>query len=59
MILTACEEFKAHVRGAINNGVTVAELQEIFLHLGGYAGFPVGLDACRLATEVLTEMGLA
>lgn len=47
------------MRGAINNGVTFAELQEIFLHLGGYAGFPVGLDACRLATEVLTEMGLA
>jgi hypothetical protein len=34
-------------------------LQEIFLHLGGYAGFPVDLDAFRLATEVLTEMGLA
>jgi 4-carboxymuconolactone decarboxylase len=51
------QEFKAHVRGAINNGVSVAELQEILLHLGGYAGFPVGLDSFRLATEVLTEMG--
>jgi 4-carboxymuconolactone decarboxylase len=51
-------EFKVHVRGAINNGLTVPELQEALLHLGGYAGFPVGLDAFRLATEVLTEMGL-
>jgi 4-carboxymuconolactone decarboxylase len=52
------QEFKAHVRGAINNGVSVPELQEILLHLGGYAGFPVGLDAFRLAGEVLAEMGL-
>jgi hypothetical protein len=27
------------------------------MHLGGYAGFPVGLDAFRLASEVLTDMG--
>ena len=58
-VMNRGQEFKAHVRGAINNGVTVAELQEILMHLGGYAGFPVGLDAFRLATEVLTEMGLA
>ena len=51
------QEFKAHVRGALNNGVSVEELKEILMHLGGYAGFPVGLDAFRLATEVLTEMG--
>ncbi len=57
-VMNRPQEFKAHVRGAVNNGVSVAELQEILLHLGGYAGFPVGLDAFRLATEVLTEMGL-
>ena len=57
-VMNRPQEFKAHVRGAINNGVTVAELQEILLHLGGYAGFPVGLDAFRLASETLTEMGL-
>ena len=57
-VMNRPQEFKAHVRGAINNGVSVAELKEILLHLGGYAGFPVGLDAFRLAGEVLTEMGL-
>ena len=57
-VMNRPQEFKAHVRGAINNGVSVAELQEILLHLGGYAGFPVGLDAFRLAGEVLAEMGL-
>ena len=57
-VMNRPQEFKAHVRGALNNGVTVPELQEILLHLGGYAGFPVGLDTFRLATEVLGEMGL-
>jgi len=57
-VMNRPQEFKAHVRGAINNGVSVAELQEVLLHLGGYAGFPVGLDAFRLATEVLSELGL-
>lgn len=58
-VMNRPQEFKAHVRGAINNGVSVEELQEVLLHLGGYAGFPVGLDAFRLASEVLSEMGLA
>jgi 4-carboxymuconolactone decarboxylase len=58
-VMNRPQEFKAHVRGALNNGVTVAELQEILMHLGGYAGFPVALDSFRLATEVITEMGLA
>jgi 4-carboxymuconolactone decarboxylase len=57
-VMNRPQEFKAHVRGALNNGVSVEELQEILMHLGGYAGFPVALDAFRLATETLTEMGL-
>ena len=56
-VMNRPQEFKAHVRGALNNGVSVEELKEILMHLGGYAGFPVGLDAFRLASEVLTEMG--
>ncbi len=56
-VMNRPQEFKAHVRGALNNGVSVEELKEILMHLGGYAGFPVGLDAFRLASEALTEMG--
>jgi len=58
-VMNRPQEFKAHVRGAINNGVSVVELQEVLMHLGGYAGFPVALDGFRLASEVLHEMGLA
>jgi 4-carboxymuconolactone decarboxylase len=46
-------ELKIHVRGALNNGVTPAELQEIFLHASVYCGFPAALDAFRTASEVV------
>lgn len=46
-------ELKIHVRGALNNGVTPEELQEIFLHASVYCGFPAALDAFRTASEVI------
>ena len=48
-------ELKIHVRGALNNGVTRAELQEIFLHASVYCGFPAAVDAFRAASEVIDE----
>ena len=46
-------ELKVHVRGAMNNGVTPQELQEIFLHASVYCGFPAALDAFRVGAEVV------
>jgi len=46
-------ELKVHVRGALNNGVTPQELQEIFLHASVYCGFPAAVDAFRAASEVV------
>jgi 4-carboxymuconolactone decarboxylase len=46
-------ELKIHVRGALNNGVTPEELQEIFLHASVYCGFPAAVDAFRSASEVI------
>ncbi|XWN29321.1 MAG: carboxymuconolactone decarboxylase family protein [Devosia sp.] len=51
------QEFKAHVRGAVNNGLTPGEIREICLQIATYCGMPAGLDAFRLAKDVLTEMG--
>ena len=51
-------ELKIHVRGALNNGVTPEELQEIFLHASVYCGFPAAVDAFRTASEVI-EAGAA
>jgi 4-carboxymuconolactone decarboxylase len=46
-------ELKIHVQGALNNGVTREELQEIFLHASVYCGFPAAVDAFRSAAEIL------
>ncbi len=46
-------ELKIHVRGALNNGVTQEELQEIFMHASVYCGFPAAVDAFRTAAEVV------
>jgi len=55
--LHAPAEIKLHVRGAINNGVTVDEIKEVLLHATVYSGIPAGLEAFRAANEVLKEMG--
>jgi 4-carboxymuconolactone decarboxylase len=46
-------ELKGHVRGALNNGATVAELQEVLLHAAVYCGVPAAVDAFRSAAEVV------
>ena len=51
--LNRSPEIKLHVRGALNNGVTEEELQEIFLHASVYCGFPASVDAFRHAAEVI------
>ncbi len=51
-------ELKGHIRGAINNGATVAEIQEILLHSLPYCGAPATQEAYHAAVDVLTEMGL-
>ena len=52
-------ELRLHVRGAINNGITPAELQEVFLQVAIYCGVPAALDSLCNAREVLKEMKLA
>ena len=51
-------ELKVHVRGAIANGVTKLEIQEVLLHAMVYAGIPRGVEGFRSAAETLKEMGL-
>ena len=53
LALGRMHELRIHVRGALNNGVTPQELQEIFLHASVYCGFPAAVDAFRTAAEVI------
>ncbi|UCV02033.1 4-carboxymuconolactone decarboxylase [Azonexus sp. IMCC34842] len=55
--LGRAHEIKGHVRGAINNGATPQEIQEVLLHAAIYCGMPLAIDAFRSAHEVLKDMG--
>ena len=51
-------EIKAHVRGALNNGVTRAEITEVFLQVAIYCGVPAAIDSFRVAKDTFTELGV-
>ncbi|MDM7942521.1 MAG: carboxymuconolactone decarboxylase family protein [Hydrogenophaga sp.] len=46
-------ELKGHVRGALNNGATPAELQEVLLQVAVYCGVPTAVEAFRTAASVV------
>ncbi|WP_313443157.1 carboxymuconolactone decarboxylase family protein, partial [Novosphingobium sp.] len=54
--LNRSHEFKAHVRGALNNGLTREEIREVLLQIAVYVGIPAGVDSFRLAREVFAEI---
>lgn len=49
-------ELAAHVRGAINNGMTPEEIKEVLLQVGIYCGVPAMVDSFRIARTVLEEI---
>jgi 4-carboxymuconolactone decarboxylase len=55
--LNRSPEIKLHVRGALNNGVTVEEIKSVLLHATAYCGIPAGLDAFKAAHEQLVHEG--
>ena len=59
--LNRAPEIKLHVRGAINNGVTVDEIAEVLIHATIYCGIPAAVEGFRNASEVLdaAEAGTA
>jgi len=46
-------ELRLHVRGALNNGCTVEEIQEVLLQTAVYCGVPAALEGTRIAEEAL------
>ena len=51
-------EIKAHVKGALNNGLTKDDIKEVFLQVAIYCGVPAAVDSFRLAREVFQELGI-
>ena len=48
-------EFKGHVRGALNNGVSPEKIRDVCMQIALYCGFPAGLDSLRNAMEVIGD----
>jgi 4-carboxymuconolactone decarboxylase len=46
---------RLHLHGALNVGISPEELEELFLHLAHYAGWPLGIAASRALADVLAE----
>lgn len=49
------EELAIHLRGALNNGVTLDEIKEVLLQTAVYCGIPAANSAFRVAAAVLPD----
>ena len=48
-------ELRVHVKGALTNGCSTEQIQEILLLVAMYCGIPAANEAHRVALEVLRE----
>jgi len=51
-------ELKLHLTGALNNGLTKQDIQEVFLQVAIYCGVPAAVESFRIAREVFKERGV-
>ena len=49
------DEFRMHLRAALNNGVRREEIQEVLLHTAIYCGVPAANSAFHIAEEVFSQ----
>ena len=54
--LGAWDEFRLHVRAAINNGLTQDEIKEVIIQSAIYSGVPKANHAFKEAGDVLNEL---
>ncbi|WP_377828992.1 carboxymuconolactone decarboxylase family protein [Bradyrhizobium lupini] len=55
-ILNRQHEFRAHLKGALTNGVSRDEIREILMQVAIYGGMPAAVDSFRIAREVFAEI---
>lgn len=49
------KELALHTRGALRNGVTESEIQEVLLQIAVYCGFPAGLDSMATVRAAIAD----
>ena len=55
-ILNRQHEFRAHLKGALTNGVSRDEIREILMQVAIYGGMPAAVDSFRIAREMFAEI---
>src|ERR1700760_532932 len=58
-ILNRPHELRAHLKGAMTNGVTREEIREILMQVAIYGGMPAAVDSFRNARELFAELDKA
>jgi 4-carboxymuconolactone decarboxylase len=53
--LNRADEFRLHLRAALNNGLTREEIKEVLLQTAIYCGVPAANSAFHVAQEILGE----
>ncbi|PZC47245.1 MAG: 4-carboxymuconolactone decarboxylase [Chloroflexi bacterium] len=53
------DQLRSHLGIALRLGLTTTEIGEVFVQLGGYAGFPRALSGMRIARDVFEQQGLS
>jgi 4-carboxymuconolactone decarboxylase len=57
LVVTGKEaQLKAHLKGALSNGVTRDEIKEMMIHLAHYGGWPCGMTGLTVAKAVFDEL---
>ena len=52
------EELRGHIARALDNGVTADAIREVILQAAFYGGWPVAVNAARVAGDVFTTRGV-
>ncbi len=52
---TATPQLRVHIHGALNVGLTRAQVLEVIIQMAVYAGFPAALNGIFAAKEVFAE----
>jgi 4-carboxymuconolactone decarboxylase len=52
------EEFRLHLRAALQGGIPPEQIKEVLLQIAVYAGVPAANTGFHIAREVMTELGM-
>jgi 4-carboxymuconolactone decarboxylase len=52
------EEFRLHLRAALEGGIPPEQIKEVLLQIAVYAGVPAANTGFHIASEIMAELGM-